>query len=396
MKHKEMKYDNISVLLFGVAGRQGLAMCRGFYKLGCKVTVYCRGKLDTGYLTRFANYKILYNGDNHYNEDFLNYGLRLIKNGKYDLVVPLSDATATFLSQHKIELKRFAKIAVNDWEIFENVIDKKKTMKICEDNNIPAPKTIFSENPDAEIAKLKFPVVVKPRTACGSIGFSIIHTYEELQKYLGAYDNANGPIFIQEYIPQNGPQYGGEIFRDHNGNFTSVLIDEKPRWYPLDGGSPTINITIHNQEMADICCNLLNALNWNGYANVDLVVDSRDKIPKVLEINGRLSAATLINYVAGIDIAKMIIENEFSDYVEPQLDYKDNKAISCFMVDLLWFIKSKDRFNVKPSWLSRGNIKDVIFFWDDLKPLFGFIVSNIKDYKTKMKKRERFKSDNNS
>lgn len=393
MKQMENLYSNISVFLFGAGGRQGLAMCRGFYKLGCKVTAYCRNKYDTGYLTRFSASKILYDKNNMYNEDFLHYGLREIKSGKYDLVVPLGDETADFLSQNKNDAIKYAKIAVNDWNIFKNVIDKKNTMKICEEHNIPSPKTIFSENPETEIDKLQFPVVVKPRTACGSIGFSIIYTYPELQRYLSTYDNKNGPIFIQEYIPQDGPQYGGEIFRDHNGNFTSVLIDEKPRWYPLDGGSPTINVTIHNEEMAEICCKLLDALDWNGYANVDLVVDVRDNTPKVLEINGRLSAATLINYVAGIDIARMIIENEFMDQVTPQLEYKDNKAISCFMADFLWLLKSKDRFNIKPSWFSRGNIKDVIFFWDDLKPTLGFIYSSIKNYKKSMEKRKRFTDD---
>lgn len=393
MKQGKNQFNNVSVLLFGAGGRQGLAMCRGFYNLGCRVTVYCHDKLDTGYLTRFSNSKILYKKDNEHNEDFLHYGLRLVKSGKYDLVVPLGDVTANFLSQRKVELKKYAKIAVNDWDIFKNVIDKKNTMKICEEYNIPSPKTVFSENPEEEIDKLKFPVVVKPRTACGSIGFSIINTHEDLKKYLKTYDNSNGPIFIQEYIPQNGPQYGGEIFRDHNGNFTSILIDEKPRWYPLDGGSPTINVTVHNKQMADICCKLLDALNWNGYANVDLVVDSRDNTPKVLEINGRLSAASLINYVAGIDIAQMILENEFSDHVQSQLDYQDNMAISCFMADFLWLLKSKDRFKAKPSWFARGNIKDVIFFWDDIKPTLGFIISSIKNYKTSMKKRKRFKDD---
>ena len=104
MNDKSDKFKNITVLIFGAGGRQALPICRGFYNLGCKVTVYCHSKLDTGYLTRFSHFKIVYNKKNENHDDFLNYGYNLIKTGKYKLVVPLGDVTATFLSQHKEEL----------------------------------------------------------------------------------------------------------------------------------------------------------------------------------------------------------------------------------------------------------------------------------------------------
>ena len=82
MREREFtKYNNVSVLIFGAGGRQALPICRGFYNLGCKVTVYCMSKIDTGFLTRFSKAKILYDKNNSENEDFFSYGLKIIKSG---------------------------------------------------------------------------------------------------------------------------------------------------------------------------------------------------------------------------------------------------------------------------------------------------------------------------
>ena len=392
MQHNEKRYENVSVLMYGAGGRQTLAMCRGFCKLGCKVTVYCYSKLDTGYLTRFSDKKILYDKNNKENEDFLNYGLRFIRSGKFDLVVPLGDVTANFLSQHKNELKKHAKIAVNDWDVFKNVIDKTNTMRICEENNIPAPRTMFTEDPITEIKKknLSYPIVVKPKTGVGSIGFNIIKNEEILIKFLANYDNANGPLLVQEYIEQEGAsQYGAEIFRDRDGVIRAALVAEVARWYPIDGGSRLLSISIHDKDIVNSCVKLVNVLGWNGYANIDLVWDATAKKAKILELNGRTGASVKLDFLAGVDIARLILENELGYPVTDMLDYKDGKQISCFLVDCLWFCKAPNRWSAKPSWFARWNIKDVVFSLDDPLPGIGFIITSFQSYGEAMRKRKR-------
>ncbi len=390
---KKKDFSEVSVLIFGAGGRQALPMCRGFYKLGCKVTVYCSSKSATGSLTRFKHDKVIYNEKNRYNEDFMEYGMRVIKKGKYDLVVPLGDQTAMFLSQHKEELKDFAKIAVNDWDVFSKVIDKTKTMQVCEENNIPAPRTLFTDDPVSEIRRkgLSYPVVVKPKTGVGSIGFNIVKDEATLKKLLDNYDNQNGPLLVQEYIEQEGAsQYGAEIFRDRDGVIRAALVAEVARWYPIDGGSRLLSISIHDQDIVDSCVDLVNALNWNGYANIDLVWDAKEKKAKILELNGRTGASVKLDFLAGVDIARLIVENELGYPVSDMLEYEDGKQISCFMVDCLWFLKAKNRWSTKPSWFARWKIKDVVWAWDDPLPSLGFVVTSLKSYGDAKNKRKRF------
>ena len=395
MKQKDKLYNGISVLIFGAGGRQALPMCRGFYNLGCKVTVYCHSKLDTGYLTRFSNSKILYDKGNEENEDFLNYGLRFIKSGKFDLVVPLGDHTASFLSKHKEKLKQYTKIAVNDWDVFKNVIDKTNTMHICEENDIPAPVTMFTDNPVNEIKKrnLFYPIVVKPKTGVGSIGFNIVKNEDALKRFLENYNNENGPLLVQEYIEQGGaPQYGAEIFRDRDGVIRAALVAKVARWFPIDGGSRLLSISIHNQDIVDSCVKLVNVLNWNGYANIDLVWDAKEKKAKILELNGRMGASVKLDFLAGVDMARLILENELGYPVSNMLEYEDDKQISCFLVDCLWFLKARNRWSTKPSWFARWKIKDVVFSWDDPLPAIGFIISSFLSYSEAMRKRKRINS----
>ena len=385
-------YSRVSVFIFGAGGRQALPVCEGFYRLKCKITTYCKSSLDTGYLTRYKTDCILYDQKASQGLDFLEYGLKLVTEGKYDLVVPLGDATATFLSRNKARISPETKVAVNDWDIFQYSIDKAKTMKVCGELGVPAPKTVFGDDLIEQIEQTGFsyPVVVKPRTGLGSIGFNIIHSKDKLLEYLQKYDGANGPLLVQEYVKQGKqPQYRADLFRTKDGEFKAAIAGKVTRWYPLDGGSGIFVVSIHDDEIIDNCKRLLNAIGWVGYANIDMVYDEEAKKAKIIEINGRTGASIKSDYVSGINISQLILECELGYPVTDMTEYQDGKMITCLLPDLLWFIKSPDRFKTRPSWFRRWGVKDVIFSWSDPKPSIGFLIESIRGYRDAMKKRQR-------
>lgn len=387
-------YKNISVFIFGAGGRQALPVCKGFYELGCKVICFCQSKLSTGYLTKYATEKILYEDVMQEEEDFFSCAERMIIENRYDLVVPLGDKGAIYLSQRKEELSKYSKIAVNDWPVFQFACDKLNTMRVCQEHGIYAPKTLLSDDPISEMKNgiLEFPIVVKPRTAVGSIGFQIIRSMEKLEKYWHSYDNHNGPLLLQEYVEQGDcPQYRADLFRDRDCVFRMAMVGKVTRWYPLDGGSGIFAYTIHDEEIIENCKKLLDAIHWNGYANIDMVWDEKEHVAKILEINGRTGATIKLDYIAGANVSKLILENELGLPVTDMLEYQDNHKMSCFLPDILWFIKSKNRFKTKPSWFNRKGVKDSIFSWDDPLPTFGFIINSVFQFRESMNKRKRKK-----
>lgn len=385
-------FRGISVFIFGAGGRQALPVCKGFYDLGCKVICYCRTKLDTGYMTKYASEKILFEKIKTKDEEFYECGARLIKQNRYDLVVPLGDLAATFLAQKKEELSKYSRIAVNNWDTFQQAIDKLKTMQVCQENGINAPKTVISDSPIDEIGQgiLKFPVVVKPRTGVGSVGFQIIHDLKSLESYWSNYNNRNGPLLIQEYIEQGDyPQFRADFFRDRDGVFRLAMVGKVTRWYPIDGGSGVFAFTVHDEEIVDNCKRLLDSINWIGYANIDMVWDVKENCAKILEINGRTGATIKLDYIAGANISKLILENELGYPVTDMVQYPDNCKMTCLLPDLLWFARSKNRFRTEPSWFDRKGVKDAIFSWDDPFPTFGFLIMSIKGFNKSMKNRKR-------
>lgn len=378
------------ILIVDGFARQTLPMVKGFKDIGCLVTVLCYSKLDVGYATKYADYKLLFNCNKEEKNKQEKYVIDLIKTGKYDMVVPMSDNAATYLANNKQFLSKYAYIAVNDKEVFELAIDKLNTMKVCQDNSISAPKTLFTNDPinDIRNSGLSFPLVIKPKTACGSIGFNIVNSYEHLVDLLRNYDGSNGELFVQEYIPQAGSQFGAEAFRDKEGNFVFLIIDEKPRWYPLDGGSPTINVTVKNEKMECMTKELLEAMNWHGYANIDFVVDARNDMPMIIEVNARISAAVKLNFCSGINVSEIIYRDAFGDDIA-KYDYMEGIKTSCILTEILWFIKSPDRFKQKPTFFDRTNTTDVIFSYKDPYPFVVFCIQSVMNYRHAMEQRKR-------
>jgi predicted ATP-grasp superfamily ATP-dependent carboligase len=110
---------------------------RALYELGCHVTTYNKSKLDVGYASRFPQRKLVDFWDRNDEEKSLNALRKVLKSDKYDVVIPLTDFSASLLSKNKEELSKYAGIATNDWDIFKMASDKQNTMIACMENNIP-------------------------------------------------------------------------------------------------------------------------------------------------------------------------------------------------------------------------------------------------------------------
>ncbi len=378
----------INVLLIEGRARQVLPMAKSLRKLGCIVTTYNTSKLDPGYASKYPNRKII---------GFCNYELpekiyesiyAELTRYKYDLVIPLNDEIAILLSKHKEALSELTSIAVNDWEIIQYSIDKLKTMKVCMENSLPCPKTYltiddFRMNED----HLLFPYVVKPRTGCAAVGFHVSYSMDDLLSYYSKAEAKYGPCLIQEYIPQTDLQYKAELYIDSGGQLKAACVFSKVRWYPIDGGSSTLNVTVNRPDIVESCKTLLEKVNWRGYADIDLIQDPRDGVAKIMEINPRITGSVKICFEAGVNFSKLIIQDLLGQPVDSLFDVKYETYLRFMHTDVLWFLKSPSRFSCKPSWFSFRNCTDQIFSWADMWPFFAFSLQGVSKLWKDKKKR---------
>ena len=388
-----MKKNKTKILLCESSSRQVLPMAKAFAKLGFDVVTVQGKRSDLGAITRYASKKIVVQGvDDDYDTAYSFYK-SILEQGEYDLAVPLSDFSAGILAglKKEIEEKTKTKIATNDEYIFSLASDKLNTMKVCMENGIPCPHTFDEISSYNDIPEsVSYPLLIKPRISCGSIGLHIADNRDELKKYIEKSKNeANGEILVQEFIPQTGKQYNGHFFIDENGEAKMALISQKCRWFPLDGGAATMCVTLHHEHIQNMCLRLLNIIGWRGYCDIDMMEDPRDGSIRIIEINARISANVKLCFAAGIDVARLLAELYLGNGVSNCLEYPDNICLRCIHTDLLWFIKSPERFSSKPSWFKIKNTKDQIFSFTDPVPFITFSVSSLFKYKKEMKKRER-------
>ena len=382
-----MDFRNIRVLLLEGYARQILPMAKAFRELGCEVTTLNSSKLDVGYTSRYPQRKIIDVCSQDDYEGTVEVIRRLLQTKKYDLVVPMVDFSAAILSKYKEEFKQYAKIAAVDWKIYDIAQDKLKTMQVCMENGVPCPITITSVKSvnDIKASGMKYPIVAKPRVSYGAIGFRVLHTESELNKFFEKIDIDD--YLFQEYIPQTDGQLDTIMFLDHNHVVKSSLVLKKSRWFPIQGGASTLNITVDRPDVIETCSKLLKAIDWYGCADIDLIQDPRDGVAKVVEINPRVSANVKISFEVGINLAKQIIEMEFGLPVTEYSGYPIGQRLRCSYTDFLWFIKSPDRFRAKPSWFSFTNTKDSIFSLSDPLPWFSFGIQGVMRYRREMKRR---------
>lgn len=389
-EEKITKYQGKHILIIDGRARQSLPLMRAFKKLGCTVSALCSSKLDVAYASRYADHKILGVFNHEMPEEVANQIREILKSGEYDLLVPTADFFATILSTHKEEFSKFTKVASNDLETFLIASDKIATMKVCMENDIPCPKTVLGANSIEDVLSngLEFPIAVKPRVGYGAIGFKKIDDAESLNALFNGEENKVSEYVFQEFIPQTDIQYECAMFVDNNNEVKTSLVFSKNRWFPVNGGSSTFNMTVERADIVESCTKLLKTINWRGPADIDLIVDPRDNVAKIMEINPRTSGSVKICFDAGVDQARQMLELAFEDEVTEYKTYEIGRRLRCSQTDLLWFIKSPNRFKAKPSWFSVYKTRDQIFTWSDPMPYFAFSLSGLMKYKSEMKKRE--------
>lgn len=381
-------YSKIRVLLIEGRARQIMPLMESMHRLGCHVATFNTSRLDMGWASRFPDEKLLVPCDMNDPDAYWNAVGPILQSGRFDVAIPMFDFSAEILARHKAELQGKIYLAVNDWDVFQFARDKLKTMRVCMENGLPCPKTVLAEDPAAlASADLQFPVCVKPRSGSSAVGFRMISSPSDLLPVVQATAAKYGPPLVQEYIPQTDLQYKAELFVDKHGDVQSACVFSKVRWYPIDGGSSTLNETVHRPDIVENCAKLLRLIRWRGYADVDLIQDPRDGVAKIMEINPRITGSVKICYSVGVDFSEQILQDYLDVPVTPYLDYPAGRYLRYLHTDILWFLKSPNRFRAKPSWFDFRKSVDQIWSARDPLPWFAYTLASIAKLKHDKQKR---------
>lgn len=388
---KQRQFSGKRVLVLEGYCKQVLPFLRGFKELGCEVSVLCGSKWDCGYASRLPDHKILGVCDLHKPLESEKYIVELIKTGKFDLVFPPFEFSARILAHNKEELSKYAIICANDREVFDRANDKNEVMRVCMENHLPCPKTLFNVVSPEEVSKggLGYPIIIKPRSMYGARGFHVFNNETELRKYVIANQIDLKGYVVQECIPLDSDVMAGNVYIDRNGEIKSSFQYVCIHLYPDAGGTSTMNVLIDRKDIHETCAALVKKMNLRGVIGIDMMIDKRDNIAKVIEINPRASHAITIGFLSGFNLCQQILEDA---YGQPVTLFDKSDTSLCLRIgqtDMLWFLKSKNRFKKSPRKLGYKKIREQMFYWDDPMPWFAFLWSGIRDFKKKMKEKRQ-------
>jgi len=360
-----------------------LPTIKALHLAGHEVSVAESDHLCPGFFSRFTKRRIKLRDLKKDPDGFLADLVGHLATKNYDILIPILDVTATLVCQHKGFLEQYVRIPLPDYPVFMRARDKSQTMKIAHQNGLPCPKTYFPE--DLKIEKLAravdYPVLIKPNIGVGARGLTKVCNSSEL---IGLYPKVvarYGPCSIQEFIDQTDLQYKAQIFIDRDKKVKGCVVYSKIRHYPLGGGVSTLNCTVARPDIAEIGIKLLQAMEWSSYGDIDLIADPRDGLVKIMEVNPRITGSIKICFESGVDFANMLVAYALGYEVAAVNKYRTGVYLRNLGMDLLWFLKSKQRFKANPSWFwfLGKNLKYEVFSFTDPGPVLGYLLANIRD-----------------
>ncbi|MET0502168.1 MAG: ATP-grasp domain-containing protein, partial [Candidatus Binatia bacterium] len=243
--------------------------------------------------------------ENTENEElYIQAVLKICEKENIDTIFPSFDPQVYVFSKNK---KRFEKlgilIPVPDYDVVVVPLDKYRTIQAAQETGFPCPKTyLLDDAKDLKsiAAELGFPLVLKQRFTAAGRGFAMARDWSEL------WDNAErlkgrNTFMIQEYI-SGRKQQNLFLVLDREGTLKMALSSENIRsFYRIHVNFPLAHRALGPSPYLARATALANRIGWWGGMVIQMKVDPRDGVPKLMEINPRIGEGRWQMVASGIN-----------------------------------------------------------------------------------------------
>jgi len=299
----------MKVLLTDGNFKHTLAAVRSLGKRGVEVTVLSHLSISISFYSKYCHHHVIA-PDPEKDPRFAAFLLEYVKKNNVDVLLPVSFAAVTQVSQIHHELEKYVKIPLADEAALDIAGSKDRTIQYAEKIGIRVPKTWYPKSDDdvQEIAKVvSFPVVIKGSEESGFVRYAnapeeLVGKYKMISRY--------SPV-IQEYITGEG--YGFFALYNH-GMARAIFMHKRIREYPVTGGPSAVAESVYDPELRDAGLCILDSLNWHGVAMVEFKKDKKTGEFVLMEINPKFWGSLGLSISAGVDFpylaSRMVTEGD--------------------------------------------------------------------------------------
>lgn len=371
-----------SVLALDASAKCSIPVVESCASMGLHVIAASHKKYCCGFFCRATNERVVYPSPERQPNECLKFLIDLLQQRDISLIIPMGHFMTEFIARHQGEFRKHTKLVLPSYDIFFKGLNKIQTLKAAEQVGCPTPKTWYPQDePLEDIArKVTYPVLIKPSVSVGARGLTYCHSAQELLDKFPKTEAGYGECSIQEFIPQTATQYKCAIVVDHNQELLCGIVYAKLRYYPVKGGSSTLDKTVYRPDIMQSSLNVARRLKWFGPCDFDYITDPRDNVAKLMEINPRLSDTYKMAAVAGLDMTRIIYQLAMGQTPQPQLDYQKDKYLRFIFGDIMWFLSSgSSRWKAHPCFFDffRPDTAYLMTGTRDLGPMLGYFLENI-------------------
>jgi predicted ATP-grasp superfamily ATP-dependent carboligase len=366
----------------------GLGLIRSLGIMGIPIIAVCYNKYDMGYVSKYVKKKVCSVHPEKQEKVFLNQLYQLANTNKKSILIPTDDQTLLTVSKNKDKLKKYFKVACNEWGITKRILNKVRTYELAETIGVPIPKTRLIQS-TADLVKyidnFEYPCVMRPcyshryhelfdRKMIQINNFSdLISEYKICSKY-------GQKVMLQEYIPGDDSHGANYCSYMVNGSAIAEFTANKVRLFPPVFGNPTVTLSRKIPEIVEPGRLLLKNLGFYGYSCIEFKKDARTGEYKLMEINGRINLSILNAINSRIDFPRIL----YNDLLTGETLNVYEFTSDIYWIDIIKDITSsliyRKKFNntvhfIKP-YISKKNF--AIFDLKDPMPFFKRIFDIIK------------------
>lgn len=280
--------------------------------------------------------------------------LDLVEETDPDCVIPARDATTTHVAELADQLPESTKTLLDSPETIDRLRDKRRCADLAADLGIPIPATYDPQRRDIERVREQadFPVVIKPTDASGARGIRRVERAEQLSEAYSLATQDGEDAIVQEYVDHSGGHFSiGTVF-DRDGTARALHVYEELRQYP-DSGGPAIRArSIEPEPWVFELLELLEAIEWTGPAQMDVLFDPADETYKLLEVNPRLWSSLALTVGSGVDVPGTILASAAGEDPGPPGEYDTDLSYRWVVPnELLWALDG---------WETPGRLRELI------------------------------------
>lgn len=372
--------DLKGVVVIAEPSCNALGVIRSFGRRGIPVVYIDSGQhmiaRYSKYITKRLNCQSFEESETQLIDVLLDFGKQI--DGQM-MIVPTSDRHVLALSKHKQKLEQFYHLPVPTYETVQKLVNKKSFYKLLAEMQIPHPKTYFAESLTELQSigrKVAFPYIIKPAYSFrfgeefGRKNF-VIKSSQELDRAVGILRDKNLDVMIQEIVPGK-ETYMFYAYFNRKSEPLAICGYEKIRQYPPEFGSGSFCKSDWRASPVEECIQLLQDIEYYGFAEPELKRDPRDGEYKLLEINARTTTQNRLAAACGVDIEYVAFLDAVGRRTKSLLPFRRNifwvddffDLLSCLM---LLTRKELDIEDIVES-LKAKKVHSVAA-WDDPAPL---------------------------